>query len=99
MEIAHAFFARWAEALGDNTISTIGAGFDVVRAPNYPAAFPITVVIKLVGFLNDTPSTPPERPLAIQLTMDAIGPDGSRALPHMDIALTGKHVRTGLSGT
>jgi len=49
MEIEYGFLARAAEISPDGTLSVLGAGFDTVRSPAYPRAFPITLVVRVIN--------------------------------------------------
>jgi len=72
MEIEYAFLARYADLSSDGTLSILGAGLEVVRAPSFPRTLPLAVVARL-NDINDA-SVP------IVLEFDATTTEGKSIL-------------------
>ena len=96
MQIGYVFLARYAETNSDGTVDSIGGDFDVLRAPSFPAAFPISVVAKL----NDV--TPEDGDVSgkLMMVLDLIGPTGISLLEEPFVGyLEPKKIPKGASAT
>lgn len=76
MQVGYVFLARYAETNSDGTVDTIGGDFDFVRAPKFPAAFPIAVVAKL----NDVATEDGDEGGRLRMVMDVVSPSGDSLL-------------------
>ena len=96
MQIAYAYLARWAEANPDNTVTLMGGDFEIIRAERFPAAFPVSVILKLTGMRegDEAPN------LGMRLTLDITGPENVRVFnAPLLLDMSGRHIPDKVAAT
>lgn len=96
MQIGYVFLARYAETNSDGTVDSIGGDFDYVRAPSFPAVFPVSVVAKL----NDVSPKDNDSDGKLSIVLDIVGPSGTSLLEAPFVGLLeSKKLQKGVSAT
>ncbi len=96
MQVGYVFLARYAETNSDGTVDTVGGDFDCVRAPSFPAIFPLSVVAKLTSVAPEGGDADGK----LRMVLDVIGPSESSLLVEPFVAfLEPKKIPKGVSAT
>src|SRR6266545_1732089 len=96
MRIGYVFLARYAEPNPDGTVDSVGGDFEFVRAPSFPAVFPISVIVKLEDVTPEDETSDGK----LRMVLDLTKPSGASLLESPFIGfLEPKKVPKGLGVT